>query len=247
MEMTTDDLFSCIGGHALGLSAAGPFRTIRFVESNSWRQQILSRHFPGVPIYDDIHTTRGITADILVGGPPCQQTVSLAAIHGHRTGASLWPEMRRLSQEGQYRWIIVEQPASASQEWFTQVAGDLAADGYHVARVSITAASLGAPHQRRRMFTVAHRDMPRLEIAWRSIASETERITRGTSSGNAWNESIPGTLRVDSGVSCRMDGSAKQRRERIEALGDSNPPVMMTVIGRAVLAAEIGRAMESTE
>lgn len=90
------DLFSNIGGHALGLHQAGDFRTVQFVEIEPRRQRLLAHHFPGTPISGDIRTFAGVRADIAIGGPPCQRTSVAAAIHGKRTGESLWPEMLRV-------------------------------------------------------------------------------------------------------------------------------------------------------
>lgn len=228
------DLFSCVGGHALGLHRAGPFQTIAFVERDAWRRQVIAHHFPGVPIHDDVcayHGERG-SADVLVGGPPCQRTSVAAAIHGKRTGESLWPEMRRIAGEVEPGWIVIEQPPG-NAAWEAEVAGDLAGLGYHVARFELSAAGLGAPHIRRRVFTLAHRDLSRLEVARAAGPREAERVARGAADGNVWAAGVPGDLRVADGLPARLD-----RRARIEAIGDSNPPVMMTVVGRAILAAE---------
>ena len=56
------DLFSGIGGFALGLEAAG-FETAAFCEMDLYAQKVLKKNWPGVPIYDDV---RRITADRLV-------------------------------------------------------------------------------------------------------------------------------------------------------------------------------------
>lgn len=234
-----DDLFSCIGGHALGLSSSGPIRTIRFVEADAWRRRVLAHHFPGIPIYDNISTAPvGIAADIIVGGPPCQRTSALSAVHGYRTGDTLWGEMLRQILAGNYGWVVVEQPASAGRAWFAQVQADLEATGRHVRRLDLTAFGLGAPHTRPRMFAIAHRDVSRLEIAWQAGPREAGRIARGTASGNVWLSGPPGNLRVADGISGGLDRYSVGRRRRIEAIGDSNPPAMMTAIGRSILHAE---------
>ena len=67
------DLFSGIGGFALGLESTGYFKTVQFVENEKWCQQILAKNFPGVPIHDDIktyNTYQGVEADVVVGGFP---------------------------------------------------------------------------------------------------------------------------------------------------------------------------------
>jgi len=54
------DLFSGIGGFSLGLDRAG-FETVAFCEIEKYPRGILEKHWPGVPIFEDI---RKLTADI---------------------------------------------------------------------------------------------------------------------------------------------------------------------------------------
>ena len=70
--LTSLDLFSCVGNHALGLERAG-IRTTAFCELNPWRRARIKEQFPEVPIYDDARIFNGIAADIVIGGPPCQR------------------------------------------------------------------------------------------------------------------------------------------------------------------------------
>jgi DNA (cytosine-5)-methyltransferase 1 len=238
------DLFSCVGGHAIGLHATEKFTTSAFVEADPWRRRVLETRFPGVQIHDDVRTYKPERADLVVGGPPCQKTSVAAAIHGRRSGQSLWPEMRRIAAEAECDWVVVEQPPG-NEPWEAQVASDLAADGRHVARVEFSARDLGAAHLRRRVFLLAHASLPRLEVAWAAIPQEIDRAARTAAAGNPWLSGVPRTLRVADGVPGRMDAAAaaavrgerNDRSERIEALGDSNPPIMMTVIGRAIAGA----------
>ncbi len=50
------DLFSGIGGFSLGLERTGGFRTAAFCEIDPYCRRVLAKHWPGVPIYDDIRT-----------------------------------------------------------------------------------------------------------------------------------------------------------------------------------------------
>lgn len=232
--MRTLDLFSCIGGHTLGLHAAGDFQTVQFVERDEYRRRVLTHHFPGVPVDDDVCTYqahRG-SADLIVGGPPCQQTSNAASIHGKRTGVSLWGEMRRIiSEVGTAAWVVVEQP-TASEAWQTEVERGLASLGYRTARIVLSAGDFGAPHQRRRVFTLANASVSRLQVAGQARARTIERLARGTFAGNPWGAGPPRSLPVDAGLSRGL-----ARRRRIEAIGDSNPPIMMTAIGMMIEAA----------
>lgn len=232
------DLFSCIGGHTLGLHATGGFRTVAFVESHPWRRLVLSRHFPDVPLHDDVRTFHPSLVsgpiDIIMGGPPCQRTSVGAAIHGYRSGESLWPEMLRIVHEARetVHWIVIEQPPG-NREWEDQVARDLEGTGYRSSRLVLSACGTGAPHLRRRVFILANRCLSRLSIARETIASTTERIKGGIVAGNPWGAGPPRALRVADGVPGGVD-----RRCRIESIGDSNPPIFMTLIGLGILAAD---------
>lgn len=232
------DLFSCIGLHADGLHAAGSFETIAFVEKSEWRRAQLARRYPGVPIHDDVASLRNIpAADLVIGGPPCQRSSVAAAIHGYRTGESLWPYMLHIGLCSGAEWFVVEQPPG-NAAWEAEVACSLSAAGRHVARFEFAASDVGAPYPRRRVFMVASTSLPRLEIARRSLPPEIDRLKRAADAGAGWDADQLAALPVDARSAGEMDpGASAERKQWIEALGDSNPPQMMTAIGRAILAA----------
>lgn len=74
------DLFSGIGGFSLGLERTGGFETVAFCEIEDYPRKVLAKHWPGVPIYDDVRTLTaerlardGIgRIDVITGGFPCQ-------------------------------------------------------------------------------------------------------------------------------------------------------------------------------
>src|ERR1700727_2898980 len=86
------DLFSGIGGFSLGLERAG-MRTVAFCEIGSFQRRVLTRHWPGVPIYHDVRALSaerlqadGIFPRAICGGFPCQNVSVAAAAHGGHTG-----------------------------------------------------------------------------------------------------------------------------------------------------------------
>lgn len=235
--MRTIDLFSCIGCHAIGFERAGLGKPIAMVEKNEFRRRVLAEGFPGVPLFDDVETYEPEPADIVFGGPPCQETSVGAAIHGTRTGRSLWHTMFRIGLHAGAEWIVVEQPPGHAA-WETQVCRDLSGADRHVAKLSFCACDLGAPYIRRRDYLLACTSLPRLEIAWKAGPRAIEEIARAANARGAWDPDKLAALRVDALSAGEMERSrSAQRRERIEALGDSNPPEMAEVIGRCIAAA----------
>jgi site-specific DNA-cytosine methylase len=232
------DLFSCIGCHAIGLERVGGFETVAFCESNPWRRERLAERYPGIPIHADVRTLSGVHADVVFGGPPCQKTSVAAAIHGKRTGESLWPDMLRLGVHAGAEWIVVEQPPG-NAEWEAYVSDSLARTGRHVARFEFEARDVRAPYERRRVFLISCTSLSRLEVAWKAGPSAIERVARAADARGAWDPDQLEALPVDARSAGEFDRGARSReRQRwIEALGDSNPPGMAEVIGHMLACA----------
>ena len=72
------DLFSGIGGFSLGCEATKGFQTIAFCEIDPFCQKVLKKHWPNVPIFNDITKLgegelNGLgDIDVICGGFPCQ-------------------------------------------------------------------------------------------------------------------------------------------------------------------------------
>lgn len=234
------DLFSCLGHHAIGFDRAGDFTTTAFIEANPWRRVRLAADFPGTPIHDDVRTYDGLPgeADIIIGGPPCQSTSVAAAIHGKRSGESMFGDMLRLVHDVGPEWVVVEQPPGNAR-WEANSARDLAAAGYHTARLEFAAGDLGAPYQRRRVFILASPDLPRLALAWGEAPRAIDRVARAAASRGAWDPAQLALLPLDARSAGEYGrGRSRDRIEEIEALGDSNPPEMAEVVAHCILAAE---------
>ena len=166
--LRTLDLFSGIGGFSLGLERTGGFKTVAFCEIEDYPRRVLAKHWPGVPIYDDVRTLTaerlradGIGVDVICGGFPCQD-ISVAGRRAGMEGArsGLWSEIARLAGELRPRLIIVENVAALLSgddgRWFGAVLGDLAALGFDAEWHCIPASALGAPHRRDRIWIVAY-------------------------------------------------------------------------------------------
>jgi DNA (cytosine-5)-methyltransferase 1 len=181
--MNVLDLFSGIGGFSLGLERAG-MRTVAFCEIDPYCRRVLRKHWPSVPIYDDIRTLNAgqlpIGIDVICGGFPCQD-ISVAGkgagIEGERSG--LWSEYARIIGELRPRYVIVENVAALLGRGLDRVLGDLAALGFDAEWHCIPASAVGAPHRRDRVWIVAH------------AISLSERR------GAGWGEAVGGRSRND--------------------------------------------------
>jgi DNA (cytosine-5)-methyltransferase 1 len=153
------DLFSGIGGFSLGLERAG-FRTVAFCEIDPYCRRVLAKHWPGVPIFEDVTKLRGTdvgTVDLICGGFPCQD-ISIAGkgagISGSRSG--LWTEFHRLIGEIRPRYVIVENVPALLQRGLGKVLGDLAEIGYDAEWDCIPASYVGCRQLRDRIWIVAY-------------------------------------------------------------------------------------------
>lgn len=165
MTLNILDLFSGIGGFSLGLERTGGFRTVAFCESDAYACRVLNKHWPDVPIYGDVRTLGsaslardGIPSpDVVCGGFPCQDislTGSGEGLAGARSG--LWFEFLRIIGETRPQFAIIENVAALRNRGLDQVLRGLAAIGYDAEWHIISAASIGAPHRRERIWIVAY-------------------------------------------------------------------------------------------
>ena len=153
------DLFSGIGGFSLGLERAG-MQTVAFCEIDKKAQQVLRKHWPDVPVFDDVTTLKGDqigTVDVICGGFPCQD-ISLAGkgagLEGARSG--LWWQFHRLIKEIKPSWVIAENVSALRFRGLDTVLRSLAEIGYDAEWHCIPASAVGAPHQRDRIWIVAY-------------------------------------------------------------------------------------------
>ena len=156
------DLFSGIGGFALGLDSTGFFETVKFVEMDKYCQKVLQKNFPNIPIEEDIKNVKGkeYEADVVVGGFPCQPFSVAGKQKGTNDNRYLWPEMLRLIREIKPEFVIGEnvQGLINLQDGVVlrQVQDQLESEGFEVQCFLIPASGIGAWHQRYRVWSVAH-------------------------------------------------------------------------------------------
>jgi DNA (cytosine-5)-methyltransferase 1 len=140
------------------------------VEINPFCQKVLTKNFPGIPIHSDIKTYSPPPNrfDLVFGGFPCQDVSiagkQLGVIDGGRS--SLFFEMFRIFKESGAKFLLIENVLGLLRNGFGEVLRSLSEGGYDAEWQTISAATLGAPHLRERLFIVAYSN--RLEQASRS-------------------------------------------------------------------------------
>ena len=160
-DMKVLDLFSGIGGFSLGLERAG-METIAFCEYDEKCRLVLNKHWPDVPIHEDVRTLdarqyRG-TIDLVCGGYPCQPFSTAGRREGEGDDRHLWPEFFRIIRECQPNWIIAENVAGHISMGLDQVLVDLEGEGYTSQPFVIPACAVNAPHRRDRVWIVANNE-----------------------------------------------------------------------------------------
>ena len=224
--LTVLDLFSGIGGFSLGFERAG-MKTVAFCEIDPFCRRVLAKHWPDVPCHEDITKLRGSDVgpvDVVCGGPPCQPISS--ASRGRRKALDddrwLWPEMGRLVAELDPDWVILENTDDLDGLGLDQIASNLEAMGHEVLPLGLQACSVGLDHIRPRCWVVSNanrKGKPR-----RAFNAKVARVH-----GDAGHPKILGTA---DGISGRMD------RHQLRALGNSVPPFIPELIGRAIIDVE---------
>ena len=234
------DLFSGIGGFSLGLERTGGFETVAFCEIEEFPRKVLRKHWPEVPIYEDIRDLTadalardGIDVDVIAGGFPCQD-ISVAGKGAGLGGkqSSLWSEYARLIGEVRPRFVLVENVAALLARGMGEVLGDLAASGYDAVWDCIPASFVGAPHNRDRLWIVAHpeRDQQSRKKPCVWPLGRVGRFEQPVSWDRSWQDALSAFRGVDDGLSRSVD--------RTDGLRNSVVPQIPEMIGRAILAAE---------
>jgi len=249
------DLFSGIGGFALAAQMVGGIETRQFVEIEPYCQRLLGQRFPGVPIHNDVKTLQPQVNqyDLITAGFPCQDISSANAngrgLEGERSG--LFYEVVRIIRECQPSVVVLENVAALLSRDKGKVMGtvlwELSKIGFDAEWQVVSAASVGAPHLRKRVFIVAYRSSLRQssrgeglphnsnEKAGVGAASERgeDRLLTPLLEPVAWS-SEPGSLRMDNGVPNGVD--------RIKGLGNAVVPQAAAIaLRRAVAVAEATR------
>jgi DNA (cytosine-5)-methyltransferase 1 len=175
------DLCSGIGGFALGLQSTNYFKTIGFVEIDKFCQKVLTKQFPGIPIYEDLKKFKpqehNLQPDILTAGFPCQPFSVAGKQKGKDDNRNLWKETFRIIQESKPTWFIGENVSGIVKLYLDTILADLESEGYATRCFNISASSIGAKHQRQRIWIISYTDS-RLRGGRRTVTSSRTQQDR---------------------------------------------------------------------
>lgn len=222
-------LFSGIGGIEKGLEDSGLGKTIWQCEIDPVCKEILAKHWPGVPIYDDITELRNPGyADIICAGFPCQDlstanTRTRAGLDGEKSG--LYRELIRVVSEVRPRVVVVENTGRNWQAWVPVVRGDLYRLGYSSVPIRLSPAQLGFPHHRDRVFLVAYAHSESESL--RTLHEKVACILASTGRPKGFQrDAVPKPIRMANGIPKELD--------RVKVLGNSVCPQVSETLGLAI-------------
>jgi DNA (cytosine-5)-methyltransferase 1 len=254
--MKSIELFAGIGGISLAAEWAG-IETVAFCEREPFCQKILKKHWPNVPIFEDVRTLnkqtlqdRGIdvgTVDVISGGFPCQPYSIAGKRKGTEDDRDLWPEMFRIIEEIKPRWVVGENVANFARMELDRTLSDLESIGYETQAFIIPACAVGAIHRRDRTFIVANADS-KLRSSSKIQAIDNPKskrekfeewkqfffINRGANNVEFRKEDESKLCRNDDGVPRELDAS------RLNALGNAVVPQQIYPIFKAIMDIEQG-------
>jgi DNA (cytosine-5)-methyltransferase 1 len=214
-------LFSGAGGGILGGHLLG-WRTVCAVEWEQYPASVLcarqnDKILPPFPIWDDVQTFdgkpwRGIV-DVISGGFPCQD-ISVAGkgdgLDGERSG--MWREMARIISEVRPRFAFVENSPMLVTRGLERVLADLTSMGYDSKWGVVSAADVGAPHKRERIWILANTKLyglPAPQVARGAQETIRKQQARSHNTLNFAGTSGLSTTESDVAHSCgkRLQGS----------------------------------------
>lgn len=245
------DLFSGIGGFALGAEWAGvPIDQHFFSEVDDFAVRVYEKQFPNANNLGDIRQIRAANLPngkwIVCGGFPCQD-ISTAGkqrgINAERSG--LWWEMLRVIRELQPEIVVAENVKALTSCGLDRVVCSLSKSGYDCEWEVLRASQFNLPHRRERVFIVAYphengcRTFGQVPTLQRDLGEvwETDNKASAPSTQLDWKRTIarremdsePLVNRTDDGLSRQLD------KHRVAALGNAVIPQITCEIFRRII------------
>ena len=215
MEMRLLDLFSGIGGFSYAAEKlVGGYKTVAFCEMDEFCQKVLQKHWPEIPIYDDVRTldaTRLGRIDIVTGGYPCQPFSQAGKRQGEKDERHLWPEMLRIIKSCKPRYVVAENVAGHVNMGLDQVLTDLENQGYTTRPIIIPACAKNAPHRRDRVWIIGELTTNTSSLRGQNISGNNKKFA--TRSAKNENVEFSNSCSSDRGSELMADTKIKSFNE----------------------------------
>jgi DNA (cytosine-5)-methyltransferase 1 len=248
-SLTVGSLFSGIGGIDLGLERAG-HRVLWHSEIDNYACRVLKKHWPEIPNLGDvkkINWSEVPNVDIIAGGYPCQPFSQAGKRKGKEDPRHLWPYVLDAIRAIRPRYALMENVRGHLSLGFGDVLADLAGCGYSAEWQIISAASVGAPHRRDRLFFVAYPEIfggngRRNQSDSETVSGRSALQSKTRGSGGimaypevfggdegafgSWWQTEPGMGRVAHGIPARVD--------KLRGLGNAVVPYVAELVGRLI-------------
>jgi len=154
------------GGFELALKRVfGEIKPIAYVEIEAFAvanlvDKMEAGRLVPAPVWTDLKTFNASVfrgkVDILTGGYPCQPFSGAGKRKGTEDSRHLWPYIVTIIKECQPRWLFFENVEGHISLGICEVLSDLEGMGYMPEVGIFSASEVGAPHQRKRVFVLAH-------------------------------------------------------------------------------------------
>jgi len=211
------DLCSGIGGFALGFEWAGLSSPVMFCDIEPWSRKVLAKHWPDVPIEEDVKVLAnepekipaGGRDTILTAGYPCQPFSNSGKRRGTEDDRAIWPYIREIVAHKRPSWCVFENVYGHVSMGLDEVLSDLEADGYATRPFIVPAASVDASHRRDRVWIVGYSEHNGSSAA--AVRGEYEENGRGASQGQKQTEQSEGTSKRKSNGTMAYSDSKRSK------------------------------------
>jgi DNA (cytosine-5)-methyltransferase 1 len=163
MALRSIELCAGYGGFTLGLRDHD-VSTVAYVERDSYAAAVLvarmeEERLDHAPIWDDLCTFDGSAwrgrVDIVTAGFPCQPFSTAGLQRGLDDERWIWPDIARIVADVQPRFVFLENVTGLIRAGLGHVLTDLARLGFNAEWGVLSAAAVGAPHRRQRVWILA--------------------------------------------------------------------------------------------
>ena len=225
------DLCSGLGGFALGFQWAELSSPALFCDIEPWSRKILRKHWPDVPIADDVkelaNDPDGLVpdCDILTAGYPCQPFSLAGQRRGTEDDRHIWPYIFSIIQGKRPTWCVFENVYGHVTLGLDEVLSDLERESYAARPFVVPACAADAPHRRDRLWIIA-RNVGDTKNERHDSGSDTQRkksadqqkqrfSVRGELSGSSENVADAQSMHGDGGRK-----HSQQSERQVSKLGD---------------------------